>query len=720
MAEDDSTSFSFGTGGDPYSSGLGMLALLGGGKGLGGAGTDPYLAMLQPQMQYAQGLLGQASQATPVASPWQAGARALSGVLGGLGMRDYGQQYQRTLAGEIGEAHKATQEALSGIGQSAAPPSGTPATAAPQAATAPANLDAIVTAASAKSGIPKPVLVGLYKHESDFNPAAVNATSGASGLGQVLMSTALKPGYGLPPLADNEDAAKQALLDPAKNVDFSSQYLAARGKDLFGDKWNPNDETQIKAALNAYGDGTAGYADAVLSKGGWKVPAVTVAQNDATTNPQANLQAGWQAALQLQERIALMANSPNRFTLAALPHLAQIANTLKTVGLYSTIRDPINNQLVTRNNMTGETKPAATMPTLETANQDVVTRVNDALNKGQQPPVDLMARYPQAYQALYGTKTELDPNGRLVTYASKPAPSGTRTPNQLISGASTASTGAAPQVTETQQRIKPNVQLAQSNGVPVPEGDPYAGMPVAEANKAAVDERKDAVTKVTADESQVDSANDYLNKAHQYIALTERLKNQGLLGPGALQAAAREATLKTNSQSSADLQTLIALAKELVPAARLNSGISRVTNMDIKMFMEGGLDVDKNPDATMNIANGMLRKFQVDRDHAQFRSNYVQANGTLRGETPAWAAYQRENPLFTLDSSGNMAPNTQFEDAQTWFHNHTDPATGKMTATLPQSAADGNIATLSNGRQFQFNRAAGGWVPLPPASPGAS
>jgi hypothetical protein len=309
-------------------------------------------------MQYAQGLLGQASQATPVASPWQAAARGLSGVLGGLGMRDYGQQYQRTLAGEIDEARRTTQGALSGIGQTAAPPPGTPPTAAPQAATAPANLDALLSAASTKSGIPKPVLVGLYKHESNFDPAAVNATSGATGLGQVLMSTALKPGYGLPPLADNEDAAKAALLDPAKNVDFSSQYLAARGKDLFGDKWNPNDETQIKAALNAYGDGTAGYADQVLGKGGWNVPPVTVAQNDATTNPQANLQAGWQAALQLQTRLATMAASPNPYVRAAVPQLAQIANTLKTVGLWSPVggTDPDTGQQILRNNMTGDTK----------------------------------------------------------------------------------------------------------------------------------------------------------------------------------------------------------------------------------------------------------------------------------------------------------------------------------------------------------------------------
>lgn len=101
-------------------------------------------------------------------------------------------------------------------------------------------------AASQATGIPLPLLAAQIMQESTFNPAAVSST-GAIGLGQVLPSTARDPGYGVTPI----DPAK--LTDPAENIRFTANYLAARGKAAGVEDWN--DPAQAAKGLTAYNGG---------------------------------------------------------------------------------------------------------------------------------------------------------------------------------------------------------------------------------------------------------------------------------------------------------------------------------------------------------------------------------------------------------------------------------------------------------------------------------
>lgn len=107
-----------------------------------------------------------------------------------------------------------------------------------------APYDNAIDAAALRNGLSPDYFRGLLKRESGFNPGIVNPSSGAAGLGQVLASTAARPGYGLAPLADRTDA--QA------NIDFSAAYLAARIRAAGGD-------------LNA---GTTGYSGSEYGSGG--------------------------------------------------------------------------------------------------------------------------------------------------------------------------------------------------------------------------------------------------------------------------------------------------------------------------------------------------------------------------------------------------------------------------------------------------------------------
>jgi len=73
-----------------------------------------------------------------------------------------------------------------------------------------------------QQGIPVQYFLNLIDRESQFDPTAVNKVSGATGLGQILPSTAAKPGYGIDPVDPS------TLTDPLTNLNLAASYLKAR------------------------------------------------------------------------------------------------------------------------------------------------------------------------------------------------------------------------------------------------------------------------------------------------------------------------------------------------------------------------------------------------------------------------------------------------------------------------------------------------------------
>lgn len=67
--------------------------------------------------------------------------------------------------------------------------------------------------------VPPAITRAVVGAESSWIPTARNPGSTATGLGQVLASTAARPGYGVTPLADR--------TDPAQSLNFVTQYLSA-------------------------------------------------------------------------------------------------------------------------------------------------------------------------------------------------------------------------------------------------------------------------------------------------------------------------------------------------------------------------------------------------------------------------------------------------------------------------------------------------------------
>ena len=81
------------------------------------------------------------------------------------------------------------------------------------------DITAIENQAAATYNVPTALALDLFSAESGNDPNAVNPTSGALGLGQILPSTAANPGYGISPLTNP--------FDPTANANFALAYLSA-------------------------------------------------------------------------------------------------------------------------------------------------------------------------------------------------------------------------------------------------------------------------------------------------------------------------------------------------------------------------------------------------------------------------------------------------------------------------------------------------------------
>jgi len=130
-----------------------------------------------------------------------------------------------------------------------------------------------INSVAKSTGVPVDILGSLISSESNFNPAAYNQ-SGATGIAQILPSTAQNPGYGLSPVDPN---------NPYQSIDFAGKYLAA----LYPQYGNWQD------TLAAYKGGVNSplaqqQASSVLSNAGAGDVALA-ANTGATANPDGSL-----------------------------------------------------------------------------------------------------------------------------------------------------------------------------------------------------------------------------------------------------------------------------------------------------------------------------------------------------------------------------------------------------------------------------------------------
>jgi soluble lytic murein transglycosylase-like protein len=216
---------------------------------------DSYEA-IQRRRRMADALLAQSQSGAPIQS-WTQGAAKLAQALSGTVQnnrldakeRESAQTFQREMFGAIGgqppRAPVSPSQAMTRTD-----------VAGGKGAEIPPDLMPAFEQASRATGIPVSVLAAKVRQESSFNPNAVGR-AGEIGLAQIMPSTARDPGFGMQGVDPN------SLRDPAANIMFGAQYLAARGGRAGVKDWN--DPQQVSKALLAYnGGGDPNYVQNVM------------------------------------------------------------------------------------------------------------------------------------------------------------------------------------------------------------------------------------------------------------------------------------------------------------------------------------------------------------------------------------------------------------------------------------------------------------------------
>lgn len=153
------------------------------------------------------------------------------------------QQYMQQMGGGDGGLPGAAT-GQTAQGSDTPPPEGAYGRGGPGGSAAPpAEYMPFYKEASDRTGIPVDVLIAQHRQESGFNPNATGK-AGEIGIGQVHPDTARNPGYGM------AGVDPETLRDPRANINFSADYLKARGG-----AGNWTDQAHQRRALQAYNGG---------------------------------------------------------------------------------------------------------------------------------------------------------------------------------------------------------------------------------------------------------------------------------------------------------------------------------------------------------------------------------------------------------------------------------------------------------------------------------
>jgi hypothetical protein len=94
---------------------------------------------------------------------------------------------------------------------------------------------------------------------------------------------------------------------------------------------------------------------------------------------------------------------------------------------------------------------------------------------------------------------------------------------------------------------------------------------------------------------------------------------------------------------------MLSITSELAPAMR-EPGSGASSDMDVKMFKDATVSVEKPGKTNENIAKAIIARSQQAQEYADFRQTYLEQNGTLQGADRYWKDYVNKNPIFKPES----------------------------------------------------------------------
>lgn len=682
---------------------------------------NPELATALRKQESGRELMRIGADASPVQHWAQGLSRLAAALVGGWEagqadkeFKDYGAAQKAALADAV-----ARDRALAGGGAAPStagtpPASGSPVQYSPgttpgalgPGVNVPPQYAPLVDAASTQYGVPRHILAAYLQNESSWNPTAVNPRSGATGMAQILGSTAAQPGYGVPALAPGD------RNDPNKAIPWIAQYMNARFRNMGFNDWN--NPQQVGMLLRGVGENTPAYADRVMSRAGFPVfsggmdpttgqnTGTGMAINMPTPMPAAGAQPGQPGGVptganapMVRQGMVLMDEAQrnlmsNNQQLRALGQV-QMEKAKLLMGLDTFVDLPGGGQ---RNARTGQLSypPAQRFATTSDGTlitQDAFGRIQTVAPGGANPGVNADANaqrvlqtyppntpeYRQAYDHLYGERTEMTPSGP-QTYRPRQPPQGLAPP--VVAAPAPPPAAAAAQPAQAPRPgvtyaapVAPNVEVARRLGVPLAETNPYEGMSAADQQRA----RTEALKRAQERDDKRDEASADQDKMMLDLRRFKELNKQAATGAWYDLPGAQTFGRMTSSQ----FQEMQAIASENIPKMRaVGSGTS--SDNDVRMFTQASFGVNKDRAVNENIIDATLIAAENARAKRDFIRNYIEVNGHEQGADRLWNMYLQANPIFDPKQEETYGLNKNRVNWETWFKNAIDPQTGRMKA----------------------------------------
>ena len=196
-------------------------------------------------------------------------------------------------------------------------------------------------------------------------------------------------------------------------------------------------------------------------------------------------------------------------------------------------------------------------------------------------------------------------------------------------------------------------------GVPTPRVLPWANQSnPKDADKVKAQEIARGLKMIELDNDAARQEASTAQQAQQFVALNQKVDTGGIVDktPGG-------PWIKSFGDDYATMQSI---SSEIVPKMRpVGSGTS--SDLDIKMFSRATIGVDKPKQTNENIAAALTQRAKNSRDYADFRSTYLEQNGTLQGADQHWNKYLADNPIFDHTSTKSFALNPKRVDWTQYF-----------------------------------------------------
>jgi hypothetical protein len=239
-------------------------------------------------------------------------------------------------------------------------------------------------------------------------------------------------------------------------------------------------------------------------------------------------------------------------------------------------------------------------------------------------------------------------------------------------------------------------------GVPVPKVFPWANQ------SRDIDKNKVKAAEVRAGGKLVDKDIEHASKeagaaadAKRFLELNSRVNTGGISDkiPGG----------QLVQSMGSDYAEMQAITAKLAPMMRA-TGSGSTSDYDIKQFERATVGVDKPNAANKNIAAGIMARAQQAQDYADFRTTYLEQNGTLVGSDRHWKQYVAKNPIFDPKAkAGSFTLNTARQPWKDYFATTADaPAasaprppspigqSSRVGGQAPAAAAPAAGPTVSN------------------------